>query len=73
MLEAPKVHMFLSPKLIVQDSLSYVLRPTVYNYCPYCHKVKALRSDLKRTLRQKHAEAKNESKGKRNSKMQGGV
>ena len=32
MSEAPKVHMFLSPKFIIQSFLSYVLQPTTYSY-----------------------------------------
>ena len=65
MSEAPKVHMFLSPRFVVQNFLNYVLQPTVYSYCLYFHKAKALKGGLTRTLRQDHEKTKNESKGKR--------
>ena len=62
---APKVRMFLSLRFFVKNFLNYVIQPTAYNYCLYCHIAMALKGGLKRTLKQEHAETKNESKGKR--------
>ena len=73
MSEAPKVHMFLSPRFVVQNFLNYVLQPTVYSYCLYFHKANALKGGLTQTLRQDHEKQKMNQKGKENFKMKEGV